>query len=137
MGRCPAEGASNAGQDATGATSVLRPVPDRRSDDLGAATPTGMVVAQVEVAVPVRGRPALPEPTPHPDQPRALADRGGAMTNGAEQAILAVHLRGLDGMCVGCRAWWSRLSPYPCWQVEWATSRQARASVARFLGGVR
>ncbi|GIJ24531.1 hypothetical protein [Micromonospora lutea] len=59
------------------------------------------------------------------------------MTNGAEQAILAVHLRGLDVMCVGCRAWWSRLSPYLCWQVDSATSRQARVSVARFLGGVR
>ncbi|MEU6024572.1 hypothetical protein [Micromonospora sp. NPDC047134] len=137
MGRCPAEGASNAGQDATGATSVLRPVPDRRSDDFGTATPTGMVVAQMEVAVPVRGRPALPRPAPHSHQPRPLADRGGPMTSGAEQAILAVHLRGLDGLCVGCRAWWSRLVPYPCWQVEWATSRQARASVARFLGGVR
>ncbi|MFF5173376.1 hypothetical protein ACFY3U_12140 [Micromonospora sp. NPDC000089] len=49
-------------------------------------------------------------------------------------AILAVHVRGLDGMCVGCRAWWARLTPYPCWQVAWATSRQARARTARFLG---
>ncbi|RUL91899.1 hypothetical protein EG812_18300 [Verrucosispora sp. FIM060022] len=59
------------------------------------------------------------------------------MTGGPERTILAVHVRGLDGLCVGCRVWWARLVPYPCWQVEWATSRQARASVARFLGGVR
>ncbi len=59
------------------------------------------------------------------------------MKDDQEHTILAVHVRGLDGMCVGCRAWWARLSPYPCWQVDWATSRQARASVARFLGGVR
>ncbi|MDG4797985.1 hypothetical protein O7615_29410 [Micromonospora sp. WMMD1082] len=59
------------------------------------------------------------------------------MTGGPERAILAVHVRGLDGMCVGCRAWWSRPTPYPCWQVDWATSRHAHASVARFLGGVR
>ncbi|MFG1951415.1 hypothetical protein [Micromonospora sp. NPDC048830] len=26
------------------------------------------------------------------------------------------------------------LVPYPCWQVEWATSRQARTTMARFLG---
>ncbi|NYT92948.1 hypothetical protein HW126_03700 [Salinispora sp. H7-4] len=50
-----------------------------------------------------------------------------------ERTILTVHLRGHDGMCVGCLAWWSRLVLYPCWQVEWATRRQARASVARFL----
>lgn len=59
------------------------------------------------------------------------------MTNDAERRILLAHRPGADGLCVGCRAWWSRLVPYPCWQVEWATSRQARASVARFLGGVR
>lgn len=56
------------------------------------------------------------------------------MNDDQERAILAVHLRGLDGMCVGCRAWWSRLVPYPCWQVEWATSRQARTIMARYLG---
>ncbi|MFE9694478.1 hypothetical protein [Micromonospora sp. NPDC005806] len=55
------------------------------------------------------------------------------MSNDDEQRILAVHLPGMDGLCVGCRAWWSRLAPYPCWQVEWATSRQARAITARFL----
>ncbi len=59
------------------------------------------------------------------------------MTGGPERTILAVHVRGLDGMCAGCRVWWSRLVPYPCWQVEWATSRQARGCVARFRGGVR
>ncbi|WP_243420789.1 hypothetical protein [Micromonospora globispora] len=51
-----------------------------------------------------------------------------------KQQILGVHLRGLDGMCVGCRAWWARLTPYRCWQVEWAARRQARAITARFLG---
>ncbi|MCW3816607.1 hypothetical protein ONA91_19360 [Micromonospora sp. DR5-3] len=55
------------------------------------------------------------------------------MNDERELAILAVHVRGLDGMCIGCRAWWSRLAPYPCWQVEWATSRQARVITARFL----
>ena len=59
------------------------------------------------------------------------------MSSEREQAIIAVHIRGSDGMCVGCRAWWSRLTPYPCWQVEWATSRQARTITARFLGGER
>lgn len=54
-----------------------------------------------------------------------------------EQAILAVHVRGLDGMCGGGRAWWSRLAPYPCWQVDWATSRQPRMITAHSLGGVR
>ncbi|OKI53571.1 hypothetical protein [Micromonospora sp. CB01531] len=55
------------------------------------------------------------------------------MNDEQEQVILAVHVRGLDGMCVGCRAWWSRFTPYPCWQVAWATSRQAWAVTARFL----
>ncbi|MGK5739265.1 hypothetical protein [Micromonospora sp. URMC 103] len=59
------------------------------------------------------------------------------MRTGQEQTIVAVHIRGLDGMCVGCRAWWSRLAPYPCWQVEWATSRQAWMITARFLESVR
>ena len=59
------------------------------------------------------------------------------MNDNQEQRILAVHVRGLDGTCVGCRVWWSRLAPYPCWQVEWATSRRARAITARFLGGMR
>ncbi|WP_422733238.1 hypothetical protein ACN26Y_19770 [Micromonospora sp. WMMD558] len=52
-----------------------------------------------------------------------------------EKGILAVHLRGLDGMCIGCRAWWARLAPYPCWQVDWATSRRARSLTAALLGG--
>lgn len=55
------------------------------------------------------------------------------MSGELERTILTVHLRGNDGMCVGCLAWWSRLVLYPCWQVEWAIRRQARASVARFL----
>ncbi|SCG68362.1 hypothetical protein [Micromonospora halophytica] len=59
------------------------------------------------------------------------------MKDDQEQAILSVHVRGLDGMCVGCRAWWSRLTPYPCWQVDWATSRQAQTITARFLESER
>jgi hypothetical protein len=43
-------------------------------------------------------------------------------------------VRGLDGMCAGCRAWWSRLTPYPGWQVDWATSRQLRSSPSGSLG---
>ncbi|MFE9652757.1 hypothetical protein [Micromonospora sp. NPDC006431] len=54
-----------------------------------------------------------------------------------EQRILGVHRRGPDGLCAGCRLWWALLLPYPCWQVEWATSRQARTRTARFLGGGR
>ncbi|MBQ1048382.1 hypothetical protein KBX50_07880 [Micromonospora sp. C51] len=96
-----------------------------------------MVVATVAACLPVRSRPAVSGSAPYPDQPGPLAAGGRAVTGGPEQTILAVHVRGLDGMCVGCRAWWSRLAPYPCWQVDWATSRQAHASVARFLGGVR
>ncbi|MEU5904610.1 hypothetical protein [Micromonospora sp. NPDC047527] len=57
------------------------------------------------------------------------------MTGGSERVILAVHVRGLDGMCVGCRMWWARLTSYPCWQVDWATSRQARSLTAAVLGG--
>ncbi|WP_196255719.1 hypothetical protein ACN26Y_28030 [Micromonospora sp. WMMD558] len=51
------------------------------------------------------------------------------------ERILVAHLPGTDGLCTGCRAWWSRLTPYPCWQVEWATSRQARSLTAALLGG--
>ncbi|MET8121303.1 hypothetical protein [Micromonospora sp. NPDC005189] len=57
------------------------------------------------------------------------------MNDEQEQRIIRMHLRGLDGMCTGCRVWWSRLVPYPCWQVEWATSRQARLLTALLLGG--
>ncbi|GAA2706174.1 hypothetical protein GCM10010429_16280 [Micromonospora olivasterospora] len=56
------------------------------------------------------------------------------MNDDQERTILAVHIRGLDGMCTGCRAWWGRLNPYPCWQVDWATSRRARTIMARYLG---
>ncbi|WP_018252363.1 hypothetical protein [Salinispora mooreana] len=52
-----------------------------------------------------------------------------------EQAILAAHVPGPDGMCTGCRAWWSRLTPYPCLQADWATSRHARRITHRFLHG--
>ncbi|TDB75588.1 hypothetical protein E1165_10580 [Micromonospora sp. KC723] len=131
----PGGGVSDAGQDTTGATSALRPVRDRCRDDPGTATPPGMVLAEVGVGLSLWGEPALSQPTPHPDQPGALARQGGAVTNEAEQRILVVHLPGVDGLCTGCRAWWSRLTPYPCWQVDWATSRQARSLTAALLGG--
>ncbi|SCG72353.1 hypothetical protein [Micromonospora coxensis] len=57
------------------------------------------------------------------------------MSNEAERRVLVVHLPGGDGLCIGCRAWWSRLTPYPCWQVDWAISRQARSLTAAVLGG--
>ncbi|MGC4757856.1 hypothetical protein [Micromonospora trifolii] len=50
------------------------------------------------------------------------------MSGGQQKAIIAVHVRGLDGLCTGCRAWCSRLTPYPCWQ-------QARPMTAALLGG--
>ncbi|MFE9193494.1 hypothetical protein ACFYL6_28240 [Micromonospora sp. NPDC007208] len=59
------------------------------------------------------------------------------MSSGQQEMTIAVRVRGLDGMCGGCRTWWGRLTPYSCWQVEWATSRQARAITAGFLAGVR
>ncbi|SDY39376.1 hypothetical protein SAMN05444365_102121 [Micromonospora pattaloongensis] len=59
------------------------------------------------------------------------------MSEHPEAVILAGHVRGVDDMCTGCRAWWARLTPYPCWQVEWAISRHARTTTARFLGGAR
>ncbi len=33
------------------------------------------------------------------------------------------------------RSAWSRLTPYPCWQVDWATTRQARSLTVAVLGG--
>ncbi|MEU5942662.1 hypothetical protein ABZ807_26615 [Micromonospora sp. NPDC047548] len=86
--------------------------------------------------LPLRGRVALPGAAPDPDPAGPLAGGGALTTDQVMWLVLAVHLNGLDGMCVGCRAWWGRLSPYPCWQVDWATSRQARARTARFLGGL-
>ncbi|MGN9774850.1 hypothetical protein ACTMS0_03580 [Micromonospora sp. H33] len=59
------------------------------------------------------------------------------MKDDEKQAILAVHVRGFDGMCAGCCAWWSRRAPYPCSRVDWATSRQAQTITARILGGVQ
>ncbi|MGK5441079.1 hypothetical protein ACSNN7_04495 [Micromonospora sp. URMC 105] len=41
-----------------------------------------------------------------------------------------LHVSGLDRRCAGCRTWWSRLTPYRRWHVEWVTSRQARVSMA-------
>ncbi|PMR58661.1 hypothetical protein C1A38_23560 [Verrucosispora sp. ts21] len=116
---------------------VLRRVRPSGSPHPCSAASAGLVLAEVGADLSLWSRSALPRPAPHPHQPWPLAGRGGAVRNDQEYAILAVHVRGLDGMCVGCRAWWARLAPYPCWQVEWATSRQARTSVARFLGGVR
>ncbi|WP_238451827.1 hypothetical protein [Micromonospora sp. 4G55] len=57
------------------------------------------------------------------------------MSSEAERQILVEHLLGVDGMCTGCRTWWALLAPYPCWQVEWATTRQARHLTAAVLGG--
>ncbi|WP_446217806.1 hypothetical protein [Micromonospora sp. IBHARD004] len=121
----------------SGAACLVRGVPARRRDVSRKTAPAGLVLAEVAVDLSLRGRSALPCPAPHPHQPWPLARRGGAVKDDQEHAILAVHVRGLDGMCAGCRAWWSRLTPYPCWQVEWATSRQARTITARFLEGVR
>lgn len=95
------------------------------------------MLAQMAADLPLRSRPAVLCPAPNSHQSWLLAGRGPAVKDDQEQAILAVHVRGFDGMCTGCRAWWSRLTPYPCWQVEWATSRQARTITARFLDGVR
>ncbi|MGW5668063.1 hypothetical protein [Micromonospora sp. NPDC003776] len=133
----PAAAPSTAPKGGSGAACFVRGVPARRSDDSRAPASTGLVLATVAAGLPVRSRAAVSHPAPDSDQSWALADRGGAVNDGQERAILAVHVRGLDGMCAGCRAWWSRLTPYPCWQVEWATSRQARTITARFLEGVR
>ncbi|AXH91539.1 hypothetical protein ABZ328_27450 [Micromonospora aurantiaca] len=103
-----------------------------RADSCPTAS-AGVVVAALAPYLPLRSRPALPRPASDSDQSWPLATGGRAVIGGQEQAILAVHIRGLDGMCIGCRLWWARLTPYPCWQVEWATSRQARAITARFL----
>ncbi|MGC5287546.1 hypothetical protein [Micromonospora sp. DT231] len=59
------------------------------------------------------------------------------MNIGQQEVTIAVHVRGRDGMCGGCRTWWGRLTPYPCWQVAWATSLHARPITARVLTGVR
>ncbi|MFB9852509.1 hypothetical protein ACFFMR_19205 [Micromonospora andamanensis] len=119
------------------AARLVRRVPVGHRVDLRPTASAGLVLAALAARLPLRSRPAVSCPTPYPDQPGSLAAGEQAVIGGPEQMILVVHVRGLDGMCAGCRAWWSRLSPYPCWQVEWATSRQAHASVARFLGGVR
>lgn len=58
-----------------------------------------------------------------------------AGSNEAEQSTLAVHLLGSGSLCSGCWACWSRLAPYPCWQVDWATNRQARSMTAVLFGG--
>ncbi|WP_331461383.1 hypothetical protein [Micromonospora tarapacensis] len=119
------------------AARLVRRVPVGHRVDVCPTASARVVVATVAACLPVRSRPAVPCSAPYPHQPGPLAAGERAVTGGPERVILAVHVRGLDGMCAGCRAWWSRLAPYPCWQVDWATSRQARASVARFLGGVR
>ncbi|MEV0807732.1 hypothetical protein [Micromonospora sp. NPDC050200] len=112
-------------------------MPLRYRTDPRPAAPAGLVLAALAAYLPLWKRSALPCPAPDSDQSWPLAERGRAVNDGRERTIIAVHVRGLDGMCAGCRAWWSRLTPYPCWQVDWATSRQARTITARFLGGVR
>ncbi|MET8260482.1 hypothetical protein [Micromonospora sp. NPDC005205] len=57
------------------------------------------------------------------------------MSGEAEQRILVAHMPGNSRLCNGCRAWWALLTPYPCWQAGWATSRQARSMTAALLGG--
>ncbi|PWU55123.1 hypothetical protein DLJ47_10625 [Micromonospora sp. S4605] len=118
------------------ASRFLRGVPGRGGDDPGPPPSARLVLAEVAAGLPVRGGSAVPDAAPDPDQPESLAGGEVALDERPVQAILAVHLRGLDGMCVGCRAWWSQLSPHPCWQFEWATSRRARASTTWFLGGL-
>ncbi|MBQ1018647.1 hypothetical protein KBX71_12345 [Micromonospora sp. D93] len=56
------------------------------------------------------------------------------MSSEAEQRILVAHVPGKSGLYNGCWAWRSRLTPYPCRQVDWATSRQARSMTAALLG---
>ncbi|MFU8872270.1 hypothetical protein [Micromonospora sp. SL4-19] len=121
----------------SGAARLVRGVPDSRRPHPCPPAPADLVLAEVAADLPLRCRAAVSRPAPDADQSWPLARRGGAVKYDQEHAILAVHVRGLDGMCVGCRAWWSRLTPYPCWQVDWATSRQARTITARFLQGVR
>ncbi|TNH26251.1 hypothetical protein FHG89_21265 [Micromonospora orduensis] len=58
------------------------------------------------------------------------------MTEDPVGRILSVHLPGVDGLCAGCRWWWARLSPYPCYQAEWAARWHARAATRRFLDGL-
>ncbi|MFY1576857.1 hypothetical protein ACN26Z_18375 [Verrucosispora sp. WMMD703] len=119
------------------AARLVRRVPVGHRVDVRPTASAGLVLAALAARLSLRCRRAVPCPAPDTDQPGPLAAGERAVIGSPERTILAVHVRGLDGMCAGRRAWWSRLSPYPCWQVDWATSRQARASVARFLGGVR
>ncbi|MFG3688116.1 hypothetical protein [Micromonospora sp. NPDC047740] len=119
------------------AACLVRGVLARCGDDPRAPASADLVLAAVAAGLPLRCRASMSRPAPDSDQSWPLARRGGAVKYDQEHAILAVHVRGLEGMCAGCRAWWSRLTPYPCWQVDWATSRQARTITARFLEGVR
>ncbi|MDG4809604.1 hypothetical protein O7634_22880 [Micromonospora sp. WMMD1120] len=57
------------------------------------------------------------------------------MSNQARRRIRVVHLPAKDGLRDGYRAWWAHFTPYLCWQVGWATSRQARYLTAALLGG--
>lgn len=116
---------------------VVRGVLDRRRADARPATSAGLVLAEVAPNLPLRLGPALRDEAPNPDQPGQLAGRGSVVSDQQVRTILAVHVRGVDGMCAGCRAWWSRLAPYPCYQVDWATARAAWSITARFLGGLR
>jgi len=47
--------------------------------------------------------------------------------------ILSAHTRDPLGVCAGCRAWWGRLVPYPCTQVEWALIMAGHEMTQRFL----
>ncbi|WP_410813713.1 hypothetical protein [Micromonospora sp. 067-2] len=59
------------------------------------------------------------------------------MNDGQEQGTVSVQLRGLSDWCGDCRVWRSRLVPYPCRQVQWATGWQVRSLAAWLLGGRR
>ncbi|MET8362997.1 hypothetical protein ACFYPH_20940 [Micromonospora sp. NPDC005252] len=55
------------------------------------------------------------------------------MTDDQAGQIMAVRLPGVAGR----RWWWARLSPYPCYQAEWAACWHARVATWRFLDGLR
>ncbi|MET7962507.1 hypothetical protein ABZ356_23810 [Micromonospora zamorensis] len=40
-------------------------------------------------------------------------------------------------LSIAGRAWWSRLAPYPGWQVQWPTGRRLWAMLASLLSGLR
>jgi hypothetical protein len=55
---------------------------------------------------------------------------------GADE-ILGAHVPDPLNMCAGCRAWWGRMAPYPCTQVEWALLVSAHLMTEEFLADLR